>query len=452
MSDNKENLTPYQEEPEVVVETEIDDKKDKKKAKAVKEKKVTGRENFSRTRAIIGVVLIIAAVVLAIILVPIISGRETSYSVLYAKQDIAPGVRITQENINTYFDAHQTTDKSLFDSGIPSAQALEVLEGVYTKRDIHEGALVTVKDFTKTSLSYNDRVPEGKVLIAIDIPSLAGNVAYMPKAGDIIRIYRMVSRSESDTYYAAANLHVRTGGNSYAEAYSYLQYVQVFRAVDGNLADSDETGALEIAFVLAVNDGEQARQLVEAAYSGNYYFALVSSGDKDRAQMFLDYQDRVIFEENAGREKYDFNLADLTFAKDAHPKANDILRFSAAVKDESGKTNYQAPDILKYVDVVDLYDKDGKSLAFHDKADLTPEFYEELMKTGKITLLLSEEQNEELKKLIEEAQVFANLVEEEHDSLVYGFETVDNAIWAARAKAMVRNMTLPATELPENQK
>ena len=76
---------------------------DKKKANAIKEKKVTGRENFSRTRAIIGVVLIIAAVVLAIILVPIISGRETSYSVLYAKQDIAPGVRITKDNINTYF-------------------------------------------------------------------------------------------------------------------------------------------------------------------------------------------------------------------------------------------------------------------------------------------------------------------------------------------------------------
>lgn len=445
MSDNKKELDSVQSEPELIVEDANDNKKKKKAAKPIKEKKVTGRESFSRTRAIIGAVLIVAAIVVAILLVPVISGRNVTYQVLYAKTDVEAGIKMTAENIDQYFEARTTTDVNVANQGIPYKDRRSILEGVYTQRDIRNGYLVTVNDFSKVNKIYSDKVPSGKVLVAIDIPSLSGDVAYMPKAGDIIRIYRMVSRSESELYYAAANLHVRTGGNSYAEAYPYLQYVQVWKSVDGDLANSDETGKPEVAFVLAVNDGEQARQLVEAAYSGNYYFALISSGDKARAEAFLDYQDRIIVEgDEAGRTQQFFDLKDFTISGDL-PKAGEIVRFSAAV-DKGGRTGYEAPELLKYVDVVEVYDKNGKSVAFSETLDA------DLATTGSICLSITDEQAALLKELIEKGQVFMSVVDEPDDQVRYGFDQVNLNIWGERAKALNASLPSLAPEVVVDQK
>lgn len=193
---------------------------------------------------------------------------QTNFSVLYAKTDIPIGVRITHDNIDVYFESREVTDGEIYEAGIPSSQALEILEGVYTKCAIHEGTLITVKDFSYTNIAAESRVPEGKVLIAIDIPPLSDDVA-TPYSGDVISV-----------------LYKDMDGNS--KVYDYLQYVQVYKT-----PQSAEEG--KVAFVLAVNDGEQARQLVEAAYSGNYYFVIASSGDPEKAQELLSIQDDIIF-------------------------------------------------------------------------------------------------------------------------------------------------------------
>lgn len=450
MSENQNNLTNVQDETEVqvspdtpIVEELPTDTQKKNKKKPVSDKRVTGKESFSRTRVIIGVLLIVAAVIVAALLIPALSGSQKTYSILYAKQDIPAGVQITTSNINNYFGAYITSDPNLRAVGIPSDKANELIGGLFTKRDIYQGKYPSTQDFTKTNLIYTDRVPEGKLLIGLDIPSLEGDVGYMPKAGDIIKIYRMVEyeNSEGDIYFDAANIHVPIGNHgsgSYAEPYEYLQYVQIHAAIDGDLKDADAAGTAEVAFVLAVNDGVQAQQVVEAAHSGNYYFALVSSGDKGRAEALLKLQDQIIEEgiSGAGREEHVFKLSDLTVNKYI-PKPNDVVRFTAAVKN-GVMTTSTTPALLKYVSVLNLYDANGVSINLLDKIP------EDIMETGSIGLNMSQEQADLLQKLIDEGQVFMNAVNEKQEAIIEGFKGVNDYLWNERAQDILKNATTPS--------
>ena len=200
------------------------------------------------------------------------------YQILYAKVDVIAGQKMTAENIDYFFEARTTTDANIAQQGIPYSERRSVLEGVYTQRNIYKGQLVTISDFSKVNKIYNDIVPEGKTLIAIDIPPLT-NESAAPKAGDIIGIYHIPQNGEV----------------SHAEIYPYLQYVQVQKVVSNTITDISNTTHPAFSFVLAVNQGEQARQLVEAAYLGNDYFAIVSSEDNAKAQELLALQDEIIF-------------------------------------------------------------------------------------------------------------------------------------------------------------
>jgi hypothetical protein len=200
MSDNNEILNqqdlenPVLDEAVAPVEEAPGAKKPVKKDKPSKEKRVTGKETFSKARAIIGVLLIVAAIVTGILLVPVLSGQETTYDILYAKVDVPAGVQITDENIGTYFGSYTTNDPSLYGASIPAAQAADVLRNAYTARDIYAGKYPSRADFSATNLLYNDVVPAGYELVAINIPSMQGNVGYMPKAGDIIKFYGVGNR------------------------------------------------------------------------------------------------------------------------------------------------------------------------------------------------------------------------------------------------------------------
>lgn len=456
MSENQNNLTnvqdemetPISNEPPIVEELPADTQK-KNKKKPISDKRVTGKESFSRTRVIIGVLLIVAAVVVAALLIPALSGSQQSYSILYAKQDVPAGVQITTANINNYFGTYITTDPNLRAIGIPSNKANELIGGQFAKRDIYQGKYPSMQDFTKINLIHNDRVPEGKLLVGLDIPSLEGNVGYMPKAGDIIKIYRMVDYEydEGDIYFDAANIHVPIGNHgsgSRAEPYEYLQYVQIHAAIDGDLRDSDASGTAEVAFILAVSDGVQVQQVIEAANSGNYYFALVSSGDKSKADALLKLQDQII--ENgisgAGREEHIFKLSDLTTNKYT-PKPNDVVRFTAAVKN-GVMTTSTSPELLKYVSVLNLYDANGVSVNLLDKIP------EDIMETGSIGLNMSQEQADLLQKLIDEGQVFMNAVDEKQDAIIEGFKGVNDYLWNERTQNILKNSATPSEPSKES--
>jgi hypothetical protein len=419
------------------------------KNKSAKEKKVTGKETFSRVRAIIGVLLIVAAIVTAVLLVPVLSGQETTYDILFAKVDVPAGVQITEANIGTYFGSYTTTDPTLYASGIPAAQATNVLRGAYTCRDIYAGKYPSRADFSATNLLYSDKVPAGYELIAINIQSFQSNVGYMPKAGDIIKFYKMVTYDvlDDDLYFDAANIHVPMGhtAGSYADTYDYLQYVEIFRAIDGDRNDADANGTPATVYVVKVRSGVQANQLVEAAQSGNYYWSLVSSGDKSRAEALLKLQDDIV--ENgvygAGREEVLFALEDLT-ANGFVPKANSTVRFTAAV-DKNGATAHESPAVLKYVTVLNVYDQNKVNMT------LKPAESGEERKATYIGLNLTKEQAELLQKLIDEGQVFIKEVTESKDKIVSGFDAVNDELWGDRAQALMQQAGKPNIDFGDTE-
>ena len=446
MSDNNEILNQQDLENHVLdeavapVEEAPVSKKPVKKDKPSKEKRVTGKETFSKVRAIIGVLLIVAAIVTAVLLVPVLSGQEVTYDILYAKVDVPAGVQITDANIGSYFGSYTTNDPSLYASGIPAAQAADVLRNAYTARDIYAGKYPSRADFAASNPLASDIVPAGYELIAINIPSLQGNVGYMPKAGDIIKFYKMVtySNTDEDLYFDAANIHVPISSStgSYADVYPYLQYMEIFKVIDGNRMDADANGTAGAVYIMKVRSGVQAQQLIEAAQSGNYYWSLVTSGDKYKAEALLKLQDEIIESgiAGAGREEVLFSLADLT-AGTFVPKANSTVRFAAALANGDA-TALDYPGILKYVTVLNVYDQNKVNMNLEDPNTAD-------RKATYIGLNVTKEQAELLQKCIDEGQVFIKAVTESQDKIVSGFDAVNDLLWGDRAQAIMQQAGRP---------
>ena len=454
MSDNNEKLnqqdltSPVLDEASPVAEAS-DVKKPAKKSTPSKDKRTTGKETFSKARAIIGVLLIVAAILTAVLLVPVISGRQTTYNILYAKVDIPAGVQITDDNIGTYFGSYTTPDATLYASGIPAAQAGDILRNAYTARDIYAGKYPSSKDFSKTNTIYNDVVPAGYELVAINIQSMQSNIGYMPKAGDIIKFYRMETYEVTDEslYFDAALIHVPLGHTtgSYADVYPYLQYVEIYKVVDADRNDADATGTPGVVHILKVRSGVQANQLIEAAQSGNYYWSLVSSGDKGKAEALLKMQDEIVEKglNGAGREEVLFKLDDLT-ANGFVPKTNDTVRFGVALAN-GDTTSLDYPGMLKYVTVLNVYDQNKVNMG------LEVEGSTEERKATYVGLNVTPEQAELIQKAIDEGQIFIKPVTESPEKILAGFDGVNDLLWGERARALMQQAGRPEVDLGDNK-
>lgn len=441
MSDNNEKLNQENTASPVLDEVvpagnATASKKPVKKNKLSKDKKTTGKETFSKARAIIGVLLIVAAILTAVLLVPVISGRQTTYTILYAKVDVPAGVQITDENISTYFGAYSTPDPTLYASGIPADKAGDVLRNVYTARDIYAGKYPTKSDFSTTNVVYNDVVPSGYELIAVNIQSMQSNIGYMPKAGDILKFYRMETYEVTDEslYFDAANIHVPLGHTSgaYAEVYPYLQYVEIYKVVDADRNDADANKTPGVVHIFKVRSGVQATQLVEAAQSGNYYWSLVCSGDKNKADAFLKMQDDIVQNGlyGAGREEVLFKLEDLT-AKTFVPAANSTVRFAVAMAN-GDTTALDYPGLLKYVTVVNVYDQNKVNMSLEVEGSTAER------KATYVGLNVTSEQAQLIQKAIDEGQIFIKPVSESQDKIIAGFDGVNDLLWGERAQNIMK--------------
>lgn len=408
--------------------------------------KMTGKETFSKTRTIVGVCLIIAAVVLAIILVPILSGQNVTYNILYAKVDIPAGIEITESNLNTYFGVLNTPDANMYKAGIPAEQARARLIGTFTRREIYSGKHVTSNDFSQINLIYNDRVPDGYTLIAMNVPSVVGYVGYLPQVGDIITMYRFVAYEEnpSDMKFDIDDNNAYIGTpvpGTNAEPYEYLQFVEIYAALDKTLNDVTQTGGAEVILILKVKKGTaQEAQALEVAASGNYTFTLVSSGDAARKQAYLEFQDRIIEEgaSGAGRKEYIFKLSD--FAINGYfPELGDTIRIAHTFAHDS-YTSVDYDPILKYIAITDVYNKNGVSIGLTSNIDT------DILSTGSIGLYLTEEQAASLQKYIADGKVFIKPVKEEDFDIACGFDTVNRLIWKERESHIMDHIQLPSED------
>ncbi len=412
----------------------------------------TGKEGYSKARIAVGIILIIAVIAIAVFLIKVFSNKNTNYTYVVAKTDVVAGLQITNDNLLVYFESFSTTDQNVAKMYLATGTAKQTMVGKYVSTDIRKGDGVKSSYLSDKQTAFTDKIPDGKELITIAIPSLQGNVGYMPKAGDIISMYRMVSYTEWDYYYAA-NLRVPYYYNSYAEPYEYLQYVQIYKCIDGDTQDAAEAKTLPAVYAILVNSGKQAVQLVEAANRGGLYFSLVSSGDPDRASKFLEYQDMIIEQgDNAGREEYRFDYLKFSFGEYV-PAPGDMVKISAAIAAD-GKYKVEAPDLLSFVDVVDIYDANGVTarLAPVEAEDpYAPEVpFEEKYKDYTIGLNLAPEQAELLEKYLAEGKVYIEqfVAPEGQETLAEraAYAKVNDAIWAARYDNMLGAKSLAPTK------
>ena len=167
------------------------------------------------------------------------SNTPITYQILYAKVNVAAGIQMTAENIDQYFEARSTTDVNIANQGIPYTDRYSILEGVYTQREIYQGAIVTVNDFSKVNKVSGDIIQDGHVLTAIDV------------------------LTEDD---------IRPGDLVYVPDSSLLYDIKV--------VDVTEKTNQKLGVVLDVLDGEQSRELIEASYRGDVTIRLMDSFDK----------------------------------------------------------------------------------------------------------------------------------------------------------------------------
>lgn len=243
--------------------------------------KINGKDFIIKNRVLIGVGMIVAAVVFGLLLLPkAVSSAETKYEVYVATQDIPAGTKLTED----MYEIKKITDADVASN---CYQSTDNIEGFETVAEIKKDEALTKEAFgnkTPANAEVNnkpslDKVPDQKQLIGVKIPSLSAGVSFGLKPGDVIRFY---STRE-------------VTGTKLKESYTpyELQFVEVFGVYDSSGMECEKSGGAPASLTLIVTQ-EQAKRIVEIISNSDTYFSLMSSGDPQKKETILKYQDSVL--------------------------------------------------------------------------------------------------------------------------------------------------------------
>lgn len=246
-------------------------------------KKVTGKESGGRMRVVVGVVLLLFAIGFGLLILPqAFNSQQQTYNVYAITQDAYAGTTITADMVSLVTTTDVNVAKSActeVDSVMNAVLTVDVYKGQYLlKTNIGIGSLPGGEE--APPVAYIDKVPAGKQLISLPVPSLSASVSYQIGEGDVIRFY--------STY---------TDGERHGQAYTpvELQYVEVFGVYDSSGIECEISGGAPASLALIVTQ-IQAERIVELTDGRKTYFSLMSSGDDTRAEAFLQYQEKVLDE------------------------------------------------------------------------------------------------------------------------------------------------------------
>ncbi len=408
-----------------------------------KKSSTTGKEGRSMNRVIVGIVLIALAVALAVLIVPKVGQTDEVYGVIKVIDNVPEGVKITDENVNKYFAYTSTSDRDVAASVINGAKddVLKKVVGKYAARDIYAtgSRFLSYADLADNRVVTNDKVPEGKELVGMAIPSIHGDIGFMPRPGDIIRFYGLKELEDgSDPIYIVQTNGTLVGTHdAYAEVYELLQYVEIYRVLDGAGIDTSVSGATPTNMVIICTT-EQVEQLVEAQNKGSIYLSLMSSGDKEKAAGFLKEQEVAIERYKLRQETLDgierntvvvplksithsFAENPLSYQKNYHVTIGvtvteeiETLGADGAITKKKVTTFKDSDPVLNCVAISDIYvngktitDMAAEELVALDVDDISlglslsveqTEALSALMKEGKVTVLPLTCSDEELEK------------------------------------------------------
>lgn len=417
------------------------------KEKTNTSREITGKESFNKKRVIIGIVVIVAAVLLAVAIIPMLSRSVVTYRVLAAKQPIPKGTMITKDNMDKYLKIVNTTDKSVADTGYSSADALFTL---YFKTDLYQDQIVTKTAMTNTSVISSDRVPDGKELVGMRVMSVESSVGYMPKSGDIIRVYGLKSEEIVKTNIYG-ELTTKVENNAFV--YDLLRYIEIYDVLDSNGKKVTESGNNPTNFVMIMST-QQAEQMIEAQSAGSMYLSLISSGDAEEKERLLSIQEQYVEAYssiyNLGSEPIHTDSTTVALSgfriSEYYPMPGDIVKISYVSKTEKQQMNDKGEistvtatelldaETMPYLEVKDIADKNHKSirLGVAGSTDTVTD-YKAGYKNYYITFDLTAEQQEELASLIKSGNVYITYITNSADPELENYkQAAENAARVAR--------------------
>ena len=242
-----------------------------------------------KNRTILGVIFSILALVIMFVVAPFFTQLATNdISCVRLKADVLRGTQITAAHLE---------EVSVPSYAIPAGaykSASEVV-GKYAASTLYAGDYLTTGKLSATSISAADaleNIEDGKVAMSIPISSFSGSLSGKLQNGDIVQIWIRREPEEAGGVFVPAE----------------LQWVEVITTTTGDGIDKDQIvvnsdGSFSMPSTVTVIVSElQAQRLVEYK-DYEMFLTLVHRGTEERAQEFLDMQDKVLEELLKGKEE-----------------------------------------------------------------------------------------------------------------------------------------------------
>ena len=231
-----------------------------------------------KNRTLIGIVCIVLAVAVTFLVSPLVNRiSEQKTDVIRFTKDISHGSKITETDIEIV---------KLSKTGVPekALKAKDAVVGKYAKADLFKGDLATeikITDDENSVANVFSSLNGDKVAMSVTINTFAGGLSGKLENGDIVSIY--VTDKEGKTTVP-----------------SELKYVKVITTttsggVDETEVVENEDGSFELpSTITLLVSSKQATVLANYEENASMHVALVFRGDTEKAQKFLDKQDKFL--------------------------------------------------------------------------------------------------------------------------------------------------------------
>lgn len=245
-----------------------------------------------KKRTVIGVVCIVAALIVAFLVAPLVNQFTTdTKEICRLKTSVTRGTEITNNHLEIVKVKWDTVPAGVITD-------VKLIVGKYAASNLYAGDYLTAAKLTSSATSADDvfAAMGDKVAISIPISSFAGGLSGKLQNGDIVRFY--VADGDGSTYVPGV-----------------LQYVQIVTTTTGNGIDQDEIienedGSYSMpSTVTILANNVQAKYLADIA-GKKIHLALVYRGDAATAKTYLDKQELYFSDDEDDYIFDDFDIND----------------------------------------------------------------------------------------------------------------------------------------------
>ena len=233
-----------------------------------------------KNRTIIGVICVVTALVLSFAVAPLVNRfSDSRFEIVCVKRDITKGHQITEDDIQTV-----TVGGYGLPADVIKDRAAAI--GKYAACDMVSEDFILPSKLTDNADSADDvfmNLDGSRVAMSITIQSFAGGLSGKLANGDIVRL---IVNTDDDGAFAPDE----------------LQYVRVITSTTAKGIDKDELirnedGSYELPTTLTLLvDTYQAKLLAEYENNGKIHAVLVSRGNDELANKFLNMQESILNE------------------------------------------------------------------------------------------------------------------------------------------------------------